>query len=90
MLIMRQKKNKRVLAKLEAVKQSLVHQIDAVPSANFSKPRTKQASKQKAARERPRENGLFVTKDRESELKRRQRRNRVLLHQSDSETDDPD
>lgn len=80
MLIMRQKKNKRAQARLQAQGASSAQQVLVAPSAHFSKPRTKLATKQKAAKERPRENGLFVTKDRETELKRRQRRSRVLLH----------
>mgnify|MGYP000865744607 CR=1 FL=1 len=86
-LLMRTKKNKRMLEKLES-KQDLPQ----VTSVKFTKPRKKDACRSKQAFDRLRENGLFVSKEKEVELKRIKlpKARRSLLHQSDSETDDPD
>ena len=87
-LLMRAKKNKRILNKL-ATNQDLP--IDS--TTKFSKPRKKKDPiRSKLASERLRENGNFVSKERLDELKRVKlpMAKRKLLHQSDSETDDPD
>ena len=45
----------------------------------------------KVAFSRERENGLFVSKEKEIQLKRKgPNKRRALLNESDSETDDPD
>ena len=87
-LLMRAKKNKQILNKL-ATNQELPNDS----TIKFSKPRKKKdATRSKLASERLRENGNFVSKERHEELKRVKlpKAKRTLLHQSDSETDDPD
>jgi hypothetical protein len=88
-LIVRAKRAAKVLKRIQQAAATNTILNANVVTTRFTKPRVKDSVRRKVALERVRDQGLFVSKKKEQQLKRTVPVRKGLAG-SDSETDDPD